>query len=164
MHCIYLFDSSHHHHHRSASCHVQLSPPYTYAIPTILLALPPCSLTSLSGHGLGLAQPILKAIKKKGFNLPTPIQRKSIPVIMDGRDTVAMARTGSGKTAAFLIPLFHRLREHSPRVGARAVILSPTRELAVQTLRFTADLGRFTDLRACLLVGGDRYVDRRWRW
>jgi len=108
----------------------------------------------------GLSQTILKAIHKKGYNVATPIQRKSIPVIMEGRDVVAMARTGSGKTAAFLLPLFHRLREHSGRIGARAIIVSPTRELAVQTLKFTADLGRFTDLRASLLVGGDRFV---WR-
>ena len=64
--------------------------------------------------------------------MPTPIQRKAIPIITQGKDVVAMARTGSGKTAAFLLPLFEKLKVHSYTVGVRAVILSPTRELAVQ--------------------------------
>ena len=66
-----------------------------------------------------------------------------------------MARTGSGKTAAFLLPLLHRLRSHSPVSGARGLVLSPTRELALQTMRFARDLAHFTDLRLCCLVGGD---------
>ena len=66
-----------------------------------------------------------------------------------------MARTGSGKTAAFLLPLLHRLRAHSPVSGARGLVISPTRELALQTLRFARDMSHFTDLRMCCLVGGD---------
>ena len=66
-----------------------------------------------------------------------------------------MARTGSGKTAAFLLPLLHRLRSHSPVSGARGLVISPTRELALQTLRFARDMSHFTDLRMCCLVGGD---------
>jgi ATP-dependent RNA helicase DDX54/DBP10 len=72
-----------------------------------------------------------------------------------GKDVVAMARTGSGKTAAFLIPLVERLQQHSTRVGARAVVLSPTRELALQTLKFVRSLAKFTDLRFASLVGGE---------
>lgn len=68
---------------------------------------------------------------------------------------VAMARTGSGKTAAFLIPMLERLKAHTSKAGARAVILSPTRELALQTFKFCKELGRFTDLRFAVLVGGD---------
>jgi len=98
---------------------------------------------------------VLKGILSKGYTVPTPIQRKAIPKILEGGDVVAMARTGSGKTAAFVVPLLQRLRSHSAKVGVRALILSPTRELALQTMRFTADLGRFTDLRACVIVGGD---------
>ena len=68
---------------------------------------------------------------------------------------VAMARTGSGKTAAFVLPMLHRLRAHSIVAGARGVVLSPTRELALQTLHVITDFAHFTDLRACALVGGD---------
>lgn len=106
-------------------------------------------------QSMGLSYPIYSGIIQKGYKIPTPIQRKAIPVIMERRDIVAMARTGSGKTAAFIIPLLERLKEHSARVGARAVILSPGRELALQTLKFVKELGKHTDLRACILVGGD---------
>lgn len=104
---------------------------------------------------MGLSFPVFKGVMKKGYKLPTPIQRKTIPVIMDGKDVVAMARTGSGKTAAFLIPMFERLKAHSAKVGARGLILSPTRELALQTLKFTKELGRFTGLKAAVVLGGD---------
>merc|ERR1719239_1727189 len=92
---------------------------------------------------------------KKGYKVPTPIQRKSIPVILDGKDTVAMARTGSGKTACFLLPLFEKLKCRTAKSGARALILSPTRELALQTLRFAKELGRFTGLKFESILGGD---------
>lgn len=65
---------------------------------------------------------------------------QAIPPILDGKDVVAMARTGSGKTACFLIPMFERLKAHSAKTGARALILSPTRELALQTLKFTKEV------------------------
>lgn len=104
---------------------------------------------------MGLSFPVFKGVMKKGYKLPTPIQRKTIPVIMDGKDVVAMARTGSGKTAAFLIPMFERLKAHSAKVGARGLILSPTHELALQTLKFTKELGRFTGLKAAVVLGGD---------
>lgn len=79
---------------------------------------------------------LLQAILKRGYNVPTPIQRRVIPVALQGHDVVAMARTGSGKTAAFLIPVLNRLREHSLKAGVRSLIISPTRELALQTLKF----------------------------
>ena len=102
----------------------------------------------------GLNGPLSKAIQKMGYNLPTPIQRKSIPPILEGRDVVAMARTGSGKTAAFLIPVIERLKSHSETVGTRAVVMSPTRELAMQTAKFARNLCCFSDIRICILVGG----------
>jgi len=85
-------------------------------------------------QSFGLCGPVLKGIQKRGYKLPTPIQRKSIPLILDGRDVVAMARTGSGKTACFLLPMFEKLlKPKTSKVdGIRALILSPTRELAVQ--------------------------------
>lgn len=66
-----------------------------------------------------------------------------------------MARTGSGKTACFLIPLFEKLKTRQTKAGARALILSPTRELALQTLKFIKELGKFTDLKAAVILGGD---------
>ncbi|KAJ1979927.1 ATP-dependent RNA helicase dbp10 [Dimargaris cristalligena] len=106
-------------------------------------------------QGMDLNPAVFKAIMKKGYKLPTPIQRKCIPPILDGKDLVGMARTGSGKTAAFVIPLIHRLRSHSAKVGIRGIILSPSRELALQTQKFTQDMCKYTDLRHCAIVGGD---------
>ncbi|GFP53371.1 ATP-dependent RNA helicase DBP10 [Trichoderma asperellum] len=106
-------------------------------------------------QAMGLNANILKAIARKGFSVPTPIQRKTIPLVLERRDVVGMARTGSGKTAAFVIPMIERLRAHSSKFGARALILSPSRELAIQTLKVVKELGRGTDLKAVLLVGGD---------
>ncbi|KAJ2785078.1 ATP-dependent RNA helicase dbp10 [Coemansia interrupta] len=111
-------------------------------------------------QSMGLHPPLFRAIINKGFKVPTPIQRKTIPIIMQGRDVVGMARTGSGKTAAFLIPMIHRLKTHSVKVGARGIILSPSRELALQTHQVTKDLTKFTDLRPVPIVGGDSLEDQ----
>ena len=117
-----------------------LSRPYTHTLTLILT---------------GLNANLLRAINRKGFSVPTPIQRKAIPLVLERRDVVGMARTGSGKTAAFVIPMIERLKAHSARVGARALILSPSRELALQTLKVVKELGKGTDLKTVLLVGGD---------
>uniref|UniRef100_A0A452U1D0 ATP-dependent RNA helicase DDX54 n=1 Tax=Ursus maritimus TaxID=29073 RepID=A0A452U1D0_URSMA len=111
-------------------------------------------------QSMGLSYPVFKGIMKKGYKVPTPIQRKTIPVILDGKDVVAMARTGSGKTACFLIPMFERLKTRSAQTGARALVLSPTRELALQTMKFTKELGKFTGLRTALILGGDKMEDQ----
>lgn len=104
---------------------------------------------------MGLNANLLKAITRKGYSVPTPIQRKTIPIILQGQDVVGMARTGSGKTAAFVIPMVDKLKMHSAKVGARAIILSPSRELALQTLKVVKEMSRGTDLRTILLIGGD---------
>lgn len=106
-------------------------------------------------QSLGLDKPLLDAVLKQGFTVPTPIQRKAIPPMMQGNDVVAMARTGSGKTAAFLIPMLHLLKNHSKVVGIRGLVLSPTRELSLQILRHGFALNKFMDLRFAALVGGD---------
>ncbi|KAF2202731.1 ATP-dependent RNA helicase-like protein dbp10, partial [Delitschia confertaspora ATCC 74209] len=106
-------------------------------------------------QAMGLNSTLLKSITRKGFSIPTPIQRKAIPLVLDGQDVVGMARTGSGKTAAFVIPMIERLKTHSAKFGARGIIMSPSRELALQTLKVVKELGRGTDLRTVLLVGGD---------
>ena len=112
-------------------------------------------------QAMGLNAGLLKAITRKGFSIPTPIQRKAIPLVLDGQDVVGMARTGSGKTAAFVIPMIEKLKTHSVKVGARGIVLSPSRELALQTLKVVKELGRGTELRTILLVGGDSLEDRR---
>ncbi|TYG78833.1 hypothetical protein ES288_D02G092500v1 [Gossypium darwinii] len=106
-------------------------------------------------ESLNLSPNVYRGIKRKGYRVPTPIQRKTMPLILAGNDVVAMARTGSGKTAAFLVPMLEKLKQHVPQGGVRALILSPTRDLALQTLKFAKELGKFTDLRISLLVGGD---------
>lgn len=132
-------------------------------------------------QAMGLSYPIVKGITKRGYKIPTPVQRKTIPLILEGRDVVAMAKTGtniinlaiakifniyllqfctvfvlgSGKTACFLIPLFEKLKSRNPTANARALILSPTRELAVQTFKFIKELGKFLDLKTILVLGGD---------
>ncbi|KAF8476918.1 P-loop containing nucleoside triphosphate hydrolase protein [Kalaharituber pfeilii] len=111
-------------------------------------------------QSMGLNHTLLKAIARKGFSVPTPIQRKTIPLLLEGLDVVGMARTGSGKTAAFVIPMIEKLKTHSAKIGARALILSPSRELALQTLKVVKEFARGTDLKCVLLVGGDSLEDQ----
>eukprot|EP00105_Crassostrea_gigas_P027628 XP_011449018.1 PREDICTED: ATP-dependent RNA helicase DDX54 [Crassostrea gigas] len=111
-------------------------------------------------QSMGLSHGVYKGVLRKGYKIPTPIQRKTVPLIMEGKDVVAMARTGSGKTAAFLIPMFEKLKTHTAKSGARGLILSPTRELALQTLKFTKELGKYTGLRAAVVLGGDKMDDQ----
>lgn len=113
-----------------------------------------------SFQSFGLSKVILSNIMRKGFKQPTPIQRKTIPLILDNRDVVGMARTGSGKTAAFTLPLIEKLKTHSPKSGSRAIILSPSRELALQTFKQVKEFSNKTSLRTVLLVGGDSLDDQ----
>jgi ATP-dependent RNA helicase DDX54/DBP10 len=109
---------------------------------------------------LGLSDPVFRGVVRMGFRTPTPVQRKALPVVLSGADTVVMARTGSGKTIAFLIPLLETLlantdAEHQREKGIRAVVLSPTRELSLQTLKVLTKLSHFTDFRAIGIHGGE---------
>mgnify|MGYP002787175115 CR=1 FL=1 len=106
-------------------------------------------------HAMGLSPVLLRAIRKLNYKQPTPIQRKTIPSLIQGMDVVGMARTGSGKTAAFAIPMIHRLKEHQSIVGVRALVVSPTRELALQTGKTVALLAKGTDLRVGQIIGGE---------
>ncbi|GMM28297.1 putative ATP-dependent RNA helicase [Martiniozyma asiatica (nom. inval.)] len=108
----------------------------------------------------GLNKVVLSNITKKGYRQPTPIQRKTIPLILQGRDVVGMARTGSGKTAAFLLPLIEQLKTHSAKIGVRAIVLSPSRELALQTHKQLKEFSKGTGLRSLLLIGGDSMEDQ----
>jgi ATP-dependent RNA helicase RhlE len=101
----------------------------------------------------GLHTDILKALNELGFQKPTQIQQDSIPQAMQGKDLLACAMTGSGKTAAFVLPVLERLRG-KPRGGTRALIITPTRELAAQIVEHFAGLAKFTKLRAAAVYGG----------
>jgi len=106
---------------------------------------------------LGLAAPILKALTTEGYAEPTPIQAQAIPHIMQGRDLQGIAQTGTGKTAAFALPILHRLlaeKRQAPRRGCRVLVLSPTRELASQIAESFRAYGRQTGLRTALMFGG----------
>ncbi len=103
-------------------------------------------------HALGLAEPILRGVRAAGYTRPTPVQEKAIPLILPGRDLVAAAQTGSGKTAAFLLPILARLlRGHR---GLRALILVPTRELAAQVEDCAREYARFAELHVGSVYGG----------
>jgi ATP-dependent RNA helicase RhlE len=104
---------------------------------------------------LKLHPDILKGIRHIGFATPTPIQEQSIPAVMTGQDVIASAQTGSGKTAAFVLPILHRLLS-VPRAqhGIRALVLSPTRELALQSTDHLKKLSSFVPLRGEAIFGG----------
>jgi ATP-dependent RNA helicase RhlE len=101
---------------------------------------------------LGLPEPITRSVRAAGYAEPTPIQRKAIPLILPGHDLVAAAQTGSGKTAAFLLPILVRLLE-GPR-ALRALVLVPTRELAAQVEACGREYARFTGVRVGVVYGG----------
>lgn len=111
--------------------------------------------SSKSFTTMNLSRPILKGLSNIGFSTPTPIQSKTIPVALMGKDIVGGAVTGSGKTAAFIVPILERLVYRPKKVPtSRVVILAPTRELAMQCHSVALKLAAFTDIKFCLCVGG----------
>ncbi len=111
-------------------------------------------------ESLGLPAELLRAVADEGYEVPTPIQSAAIPVVRAGRDVIATAQTGTGKTAAFVLPILERLRAHantsfSPaRHPVRALIVTPTRELAVQVADSVKAYGRYLPLRSAVAFGG----------
>ena len=103
---------------------------------------------------LGLSEPVLKAVEKCGYEHPTPIQEQAIPIILEGRDLIGASQTGTGKTAAFALPLLTRIR---PIGKPQILVLEPTRELADQVAESFAEYGEFTGLKVALLYGGVGY-------
>ncbi len=113
------------------------------------------SATSTSFQSMSLSRPILRGLAAVGFSQPTPIQAKTIPVALLGKDVVGGAVTGSGKTAAFIVPVLERLLYRPKKVPtSRVVILMPTRELAIQCHAVATKLASHTDIKFCLAVGG----------
>ncbi|KAK3057534.1 nucleolar DEAD-box protein required for synthesis of 60S ribosomal subunit [Extremus antarcticus] len=111
--------------------------------------------TQHSFMSLSLSRPILKGLSSLGFTAPTPIQAKTIPVALEGKDVVGGAVTGSGKTAAFIIPILERLLYRSRRTATtRVAILAPTRELALQCFQVAKKLASFTDITFGQAIGG----------
>ena len=115
-------------------------------------------------NNLSLIEPILKALINEGYIVPTPIQEQAIPVLLEGKDVLGCAQTGTGKTAAFAIPIIQKLTEnaapqmfgkkHNKRQPIRALVLTPTRELAVQVSESFAKYGRYTGLKHTVVYGG----------
>ena len=106
----------------------------------------------------GLAEPISRALTDEQYVQPTPIQSKAIPAVLAGRDLIGIAQTGTGKTAAFALPLLHRLslnpRSHLDKKSCRILVLSPTRELSAQILDSFNAYGKYLRIRATLAIGG----------
>ncbi|NLK04458.1 MAG: DEAD/DEAH box helicase [Clostridiales bacterium] len=107
---------------------------------------------------LNIIPTILKALEKKNYEVPTPIQEEAIPFILNGRDLLGCAQTGTGKTAAFAIPTLQLLNAEKAPQGAqrniRALVITPTRELALQIYESFCDYGKYTKLKYCVIFGG----------
>ena len=101
-----------------------------------------------------LDQRVLSGIKSVGYTAPTPIQQQAIPIALKGRDLLGLAQTGTGKTAAFILPILHRLNSKAASHKVRALIVVPTRELAQQIHQATIDLGKYTRVRSVSIYGG----------
>jgi ATP-dependent RNA helicase RhlE len=111
----------------------------------------------MSFNNLGLNESLLKAIKDQGYDTPTPIQKQAIPVVIEGRDVLAAAQTGTGKTAGFTLPLLERLSEthpHMQKKQIRVLVLTPTRELAAQVAESIKTYGKYMKYSSTVIFGG----------
>ena len=122
-------------------------------------AVPPAGVDADSAPGfaaLGLSQPLIQAVAACGYSVPSPIQEQCIPAVLAGRDVLAAAQTGTGKTAGFTLPMLERLLHGAHARGGvvRALVLTPTRELAAQVADSVRAYGRFLDLRSDVVFGG----------
>lgn len=123
--------------------------------------VPPPSET-LDFAALGLSEPILKALSEKGYTVPTPIQAQAIPVVLMGQDVMAVAQTGTGKTASFTLPMLDILAGSRARARMpRSLILEPTRELALQVAENFVQYGKYLKLTHALLIGGESMADQK---
>ncbi len=106
---------------------------------------------------LGLSKPVLDALAHANYNVPTPIQRQAIPTVLTGRDLLGIAQTGTGKTAAFVLPSLDRLAANRPYLKPgqiRMLVLAPTRELAAQIAASARTYGKFMKLSVGVVFGG----------
>lgn len=111
----------------------------------------------MSFNNLGLSEPLLKALNHEGYSVPTPIQKQAIPIILQQKDLLGCAQTGTGKTAAFALPLLQLMSQNRATAGnrrIRALVLTPTRELAIQIQESFHNYGRFLNLKHLVIFGG----------
>ena len=111
----------------------------------------------MSFTNLGLSEPLLKAIKDQGYTTPTPIQKKAIPLVIEGKDVLAAAQTGTGKTAGFTLPLLEKLSQTHPKMQKkqiRVLVLTPTRELAAQVAESIKTYGKYMKYSSTVIFGG----------
>ncbi|WP_299396986.1 DEAD/DEAH box helicase [uncultured Gelidibacter sp.] len=110
----------------------------------------------MSFNSLGLSDALLKAVSKQGYSTPSPIQQKAIPLILEGKDVLASAQTGTGKTAGFTLPLLQLLSQGQPlrQRPVRALVLTPTRELAAQVYQNVKQYSTYLDIRSTVIFGG----------
>jgi len=124
----------------------------------LILAHKETNLTSTTFATLGLSESLLRALAGVDYHVPTPIQTQAIPLLLQGRDLLGIAQTGTGKTAAFVLPLLQKLsqndRRHPLPRSTRALILAPTRELATQISDSISTYGKYTGLRHAVIMGG----------
>lgn len=113
-------------------------------------------ITYMSFNSLGLSEALLKAIDKQGYTNPSPIQQKAIPLILEGKDVLASAQTGTGKTAGFTLPMLQKLSQGQQlrQRPIRALVLTPTRELAAQVHNNVKSYSEFLDIRTAVIFGG----------
>jgi ATP-dependent RNA helicase RhlE len=109
----------------------------------------------MSFQNLGLSDDVVHGVQSMGYMDPTPIQLQAIPIVLGGKDLIGASQTGTGKTAAFALPLLTQLKAHGP--GPRILILEPTRELAAQVETAFRDYSRFSDIRTTVIYGGVGY-------
>lgn len=111
----------------------------------------------MSFTNLGLSEPLLKAIKDQGYDTPTPIQKQAIPLVIEGKDVLAAAQTGTGKTAGFTLPLLEKLSQTQPKMQKkqiRVLVLTPTRELAAQVAESIKTYGKYMKYSSTVIFGG----------
>src|SRR5499425_2345385 len=108
----------------------------------------------MSFNDLGLKPELSRAVAEKGYITPTPVQAAAIPAVLAGRDVLAGAQTGTGKTAAFVLPLLQRLAQAASVRAPRVLVLVPTRELAAQVAESARLYGRYSSVRVAVVFGG----------
>ena len=123
-------------------------------------ATPPPANETRRFADLGLGETVVRGAEAAGYAVPTPIQERAIPTVLTGKDLIGSAQTGTGKTAAFALPILTRLGKHQ-KGAARVLILEPTRELAMQVDEAFRDYAKFGDVRAAAFYGGVGYGKQR---